>query len=87
MRGLSRSVVGVSNEECGMTFWISFLLVFRLFFLHCAVVIDEHECALILRIRIALRALVSRTQVALESDQQSVRGERNCVLKDRILVG
>lgn len=87
MRDLSRSVVGFLNEECGMTFWISSLLVFRLLFLHCAVVINEHECALILRIRIALCALVSRTQVTLKNDQQSLRDWRNCVLKDRTLAG
>lgn len=41
-------------------------LVFRLLFLDRAVVVDKDKRVLVLGVRVALRALVARTQVALE---------------------
>lgn len=48
------------------TFGISFLDVFCLGFFDCAVVIDENEGILVFWVDIALCALVSRAEVALE---------------------
>ena len=40
------------------------LIVFLLFF-DCRIVVDEHVCAVILWINIALRSLIARTKIAL----------------------
>jgi hypothetical protein len=52
-------------EGYGLTFWISLLDIFRLRFLHSAVIIHKCKCIFVFGIHIALCALVSRTEVAL----------------------
>jgi hypothetical protein len=61
---VSVSYFGIELSE--MTFWVSLLLIFRLLLLDSTVVIDKHESAIVLWIRISLGALVSGTEVALE---------------------
>lgn len=58
---------GCDAGKSGLTFRITICFVLSLLFLHGTVIIDEYKCAFIFRIGIALRALVSRAEIALKS--------------------